>query len=177
MYVVLQGRQNGGAVVTVSDGSPDPNIIYVDVDEPYQTPVADYEGSDDANCCLRTQSKASQWLKRYSAAIKYTVYGIMIAAYAAYFAYAVYYEGFVDEDAIRLFWVTLLVVFMVLVSLIAGMCGSQIYNGLLEPMGVFLTNNSKVLSWLVHKKIFQKALQVHPLQIFVFPNHSIKELA
>ena len=82
-------------------------------------------------------------LTRNVTAIKLSVYLTCVIGYAAYFAYALYYQ-FGEEQSIRLLWVTMTVVVCFLICIVQDHFGSQIYEHLIEPIVDFIIKHWRV---------------------------------
>ena len=84
----------------------------------------------------------------HSGAIKTGVLVVMVMAYSAYFAYALYYD-FSGEPAIRLLWVTMLVAACFALCIVQDYCGSDIYSHLLKPVKQFIDKHWTIFKWQV----------------------------
>ena len=99
------------------------------------------EPADDRGACMkavgRAQESLSRFFAKYGYVIRHVIYGILIAGYAAYFAYALRYE-FGSESSVRLLWMTMVAVFFCFVTLIRDNFGYQIYDNVFEPLVNFV---------------------------------------
>ena len=80
--------------------------------------------------------------------IKTMFYTVLVLLYFTYFAYAMYYTRLEDEDAVRLLWVTCLVVFCVILYNIHDRWGKQIGSAL-RPCVTCVETHSHRISWYV----------------------------
>ena len=94
-----------------------------------------------ANRCVytleRIQNAVNGFLDRHGQKIKYAIYAVLLAAYFAYFFYAMTYE-LGSESSVRLLWMTLLGVFIAAVTVIKGRYGDQIYTRIISPPVLFV---------------------------------------
>lgn len=102
---------------------------------------------------LNFQAAIGKWYRRHKSTIKSVILAVLAIAYAAYFGYAMWYnlEG---EDSIRLLWITCVVVFFCIVSLIRDTCGTQIYNSCLSPTVTFIESRFVFFKWLEHVLLY-----------------------
>jgi len=97
-------------------------------------------------CCVRIQAftePVNACLTVHSLTIRRVVYAILVAGYAAYFAYALNYE-FGSESSIRLLWVTMTVVMCLFISLVRSRWGEQIEESVIEPPVTFIRQHWRI---------------------------------
>ena len=95
------------------------------------------EPADDRGACMKAVGRAQESLSRFFAKYGYVIYGILIAGYAAYFAYVLRY-AFGSESSVRLLWMTMVAVFFCFVKLIRDNFGYQIYDNVFGPLVNFV---------------------------------------
>ena len=109
----------------------------------------DAEEVGEPNCFVRNvtniQNGLSHFYEEHKRTIWRVIYVVLVLAYAAYFAYAMYYY-FGDEGSIRLLWVTCLIVFCVFLYIFFKSFGGSI-NRKLEPCLQVLKRNEELASW------------------------------
>ena len=84
--------------------------------------------------------------ERHGANIKLAIYALMILGYAVYFGFAMSYE-FGSESSIRLLWMTMLAVFIVLVSIISDKFGDKINKYVIQPPVNFINRHWMLFKW------------------------------
>jgi hypothetical protein len=92
------------------------------------------------------QKRITNFHSRHASVIKTTVLVVMVMAYCAYFAYALYYE-FGGEPSIRLLWVTMTVGVCFLICIIQDHFGDAIYEHLLKPIVDFVRRHWRLCKW------------------------------
>ena len=109
----------------------------------------DEEDDGEPNCFVRNvaniQTGIADFYEEHKKTIWRVIYTVLLLAYAAYFAYAMYYH-FGDEGSIRLLWVTCLVVFCVLLYIFFNAFGDPI-GRTLEPRIKVIKRNEELVSW------------------------------
>ena len=109
----------------------------------------DLEEDENPNCFVRGVTKVQTTLREgyeeHEKLIWRIFYIILLLAYAAYFAYAMYYH-FGDEGSVRLLWVTCLIVACVFLAIFFGAFGDAIWR-CLEPCTNVLRRHEELASW------------------------------
>ena len=115
-------------------------------DEEIQDGDDDYDETEQ-NCfskmVTRTQSNMADFWADYNSQLKYLVASIFVLGYAVYFGYAMSYE-FGSESSIRLLWMTLLGVFICIVSIIKEYYGDAIKEHVFDPIVAYVEAHYKV---------------------------------
>ena len=92
--------------------------------------------------CMRhvanIQSKFESFFHSHGHIVRYVVYGILLASFTAYFAYAMYYEQLTVIESITLLWITCLTIFCVVISAVKDKWGDEISKGCCGPMVEFI---------------------------------------
>ena len=93
----------------------------------------------------KAQTKIREGYQEHEKVIWRVFYIVLLLAYAAYFAYAMYYH-FGDEGSIRLLWVTCLVVFCVFWYIFFNTFGETIWRTV-EPCTKVISKHEELVSW------------------------------
>jgi len=132
-------------------------LQHVAIDINDNVPPAAYDGlditngKDDNGGRLKNtfeglQNSIVTFSRENSAAIKTSILVVMVMAYSAYFAYALYYE-FGSEASIRLLWVTMTVATCFAICIIQDHCGDSINKHLIEPFTKFIMKHWRLFKW------------------------------
>jgi len=141
---------SNSTAVSVSEG--DSNVQY-DV-ATNSNPDEESNVTSSSVCCFKNPcfnqikdhiSGFTGFLHTHATIIKRVIYAILVAGYAAYFAYALNYE-FGSESSIRLLWVTMTCVFFFFISLVRSQWGEKIEKYILEPVVKFIMKR-----WMIFK--------------------------
>ena len=89
------------------------------------------------------QGHVTDFWENHGSKVKYFVAAMFVALYAVYFGFAMAYE-FGSESSIRLLWMTLLGVFIVLVTIVKARFGDEIYDTVLQPPVTFVDKHYTV---------------------------------
>lgn len=92
------------------------------------------------------QNRVASFFSKNSEVIKILFWVTLVAAYSAYFAYALYYE-FGSEASIRLLWVTMTVVTCFAICIIQDHCGDSINKNLIQPIVGFIRRHWSFFKW------------------------------
>lgn len=132
-------------VIVINDnGTPPSDGFYDDTMDSKETS----RGSDKGikNALEGFQNNAVAFSRRYSSTIKTTILVVMVMAYSAYFAYALYYE-FGSESSIRLLWVTMTVAACFAICIVQDHFGDRINELIFEPITNFVLNHWRLFKW------------------------------
>ncbi len=94
----------------------------------------------------KCQQKTKQFFVSHWLLLKTAVLVAMVMAYAAYFAYALYYD-FGDESSIRLLWVTMAVVVCFALCIVQDHFGDILYDTIAEPVVQFVNDHWRICKW------------------------------
>ena len=103
----------------------------------------DVEQSSFGRKVTEIQASMSTFWNEHSSQIGYFVAAVFVLGYAVYFGYAMSYE-FGSESSIRLLWMTLLGVFICIVTIVKSRYGDEIYESALQPPVNYVDKNYNV---------------------------------
>lgn len=116
---------------------------------PPKQPEVDSKGGS----CLRTfgrfRWKIGRFRWQHQHEIRHVVYVVLIVAYAAYFTAAMQYE-FGSEASVRLLWLTMLAVFICLMSLCKSFMPGIRIPPKMHKFGIFLRSHRRILTVYVY---------------------------
>lgn len=132
-------------VIVINDnGTPPSDGFYDDTVDSKETSHGSGKGLK--NALEGFQNSVVAFSLKHSTTIKTAILVVMVMAYSAYFAYALYYE-FGSESSIRLLWVTMTVAACFAYCIVQDHFGDSINELIFEPLTNFVLKHWRLFKW------------------------------